>query len=403
MPRLAIEHNLCRGHLKAALVALAQSEGLTDEVAEELLKALRDDTRKEPRNPLLTKLLEEARALYDEALDWVERYVDRSLQATGVKRIAAFLKKAVSYKEGPLTPAEIREIQEAIEARFGFLAAQIQSEPMPPKLPELERWKKLGLVSKDVTPANFAARVGGKQLSKNAFLFGRMQAAIEKGKTFQEVLDLALAMPLLKPDRFAIAAAEQATAAYVTAFGQGLARDAAQAMIAKNQAIIRGMAVKFFERDLEATRGAPGPRALVETWQDFSRELRRKFADDPNRDWDRVAWYELHDAEAAGRANRLLSEYGPDQLVYKQPMPTACPQCKHLYLRPDGKPRVFKLREMLAYGNNIGRKPMPVKGGEVVADDRVDGADTLKPVVGQVHPWCQCQGPTPLTGLELWA
>lgn len=403
MPHLEIEHNLCRGHLKTALVELAKSEGLTDEVAEALLKALRDDSPKESGNPLLARLIEEARGLYDEALDWVERYVDRSLQIVKKRRLAAFLKKAVSYKEGPLSPAEIREIQEAIEARFGFLAAQIQSEPLPPRLPELDRWKALGLVSKDVVPADFATAVKGKKLVRNAFVFGRLSRAIERGKTFEEALRLAMTMPLLKPDHLAIAAAEQGTAAYITAFGQGLARDAAQATIAKNRDIIRDMAVKFFERDLPATRGAPGPPARVDTWQDFARELRIQFANDPNRDWDRVAWYELHDAEATGRAHALLKEFGPDQLVYKRPRPTACPQCKHLYLREDGKPRVFKLRDMIAYGNNVGRKPMPVKGGEVVSPERDDGAETVKPVVGQVHPWCRCDGPRVLTGLELWA
>lgn len=403
MPRLEVEHNLCRGHLKVALVELAKSEGLTDEVAEALLKAIRDDSPKEPRNPALARLLWEARGLYEEALDWIEHFIDARLRVTRTKRIAAFLKKAAMYKEGPLTAAEIREIQEAIEARFAFLAAQVQSEPLPPALPELDRWKKLGLVDKDVTAANFGQNVGGKKLFRNAFVYGRLSGAIERGKGFKDVLEMALSMPLLKPDKFAIAAAEQSAGMYITAFGQGLSKEAAQAMIAKNKAIVRAMALKFYERDLAATRGAPGPAAGVESWQDFARELRLQFADDPNRDWDRVAWYELHDAEAVGRAHRLLEQVGPAGMVYKRPRPTACPQCKFLYLTPEGKPRLFSLREMLGYGNNIGRKPMPVKGGEVVAETRDDGADTLKPVVGQVHPWCQCEPVRAFTGLEPWA
>jgi hypothetical protein len=57
---------------------------------------------------------------------------------------------------------------------------------------------------------------------------------------------------------------------------------------------------------------------------------------------------------------------------------------------------------MLANGTNVGRRPLPVKGGVVVSGSRPDGAAGMKPVVGRMHPWCECTGPHPYTGYESW-
>jgi hypothetical protein len=98
-----------------------------------------------------------------------------------------------------------------------------------------------------------------------------------------------------------------------------------------------------------------------------------------------------------------MADGNVDKYVYKRPMPTACAQCKYLYLMPDGvTPRLFKLSEMISNGTNVGRKPHPTKGGKVVPGGRVDGQETLKAVAGLVHPWCACMGPYTATGYERW-
>jgi len=50
-----------------------------------------------------------------------------------------------------------------------------------------------------------------------------------------------------------------------------------------------------------------------------------------------------------------------------------CPHCRRLYLKPDGTPKVFSMKQLLSNGTNYGRK---------TAD--------WKPVVGATHPNCRC-------------
>ena len=92
------------------------------------------------------------------------------------------------------------------------------------------------------------------------------------------------------------------------------------------------------------------------------------------RDWDRIAITEKHEAHQSGVKDNILKRYGGDAIVFKRPMPDACSHCKRLHIGPDGHPRLFKLADLEANGTNVGRK----------------AADWL-PVVGAVHPHCQCQ------------
>lgn len=95
---------------------------------------------------------------------------------------------------------------------------------------------------------------------------------------------------------------------------------------------------------------------------------------DWTRDLHRIANTEKQNAMQRGVADHYSKRYGADVLVAKRPMPDACKHCKRLHLGPDGHPRIFKLSELEANGTNVGRK----------------AADWL-PVVGTVHPHCQCQ------------
>ena len=108
-------------------------------------------------------------------------------------------------------------------------------------------------------------------------------------------------------------------------------------------------------------------------------ELREKTGD-MERDWHRVAHTEMFDAKLQGEAEAILnnesplSKKGAETLVYKKPAPNACAKCKQLYLERDGiTPRVFKLSELLANGNNYGKK-------------QADWVATL----GVLHPNCLC-------------
>lgn len=105
----------------------------------------------------------------------------------------------------------------------------------------------------------------------------------------------------------------------------------------------------------------------------------RQVSQDNKQDWDMVIRTELMNksqeafAEEIIRGKSAYSDQGADTRVFKRPNPNACPHCKRLYLDQDGRPRVFKLKDLLENGSNVGRK---------VAD--------WKPVVGVTHPHCQC-------------
>ena len=105
----------------------------------------------------------------------------------------------------------------------------------------------------------------------------------------------------------------------------------------------------------------------------------RESSQDWERDWHRVAQTEMWDAKLHGEANTIidgnssLSTSGKDTMVFKRPAPNACAKCKQLYLDNNGKPRLFKLSELMANGTNYGLKQ----------------AD-WKPVVGATHPNCMC-------------
>lgn len=95
---------------------------------------------------------------------------------------------------------------------------------------------------------------------------------------------------------------------------------------------------------------------------------------DWTRDLQRIANTEKQNAMQRGVADHYTARYGADVMVAKRAMPDACKHCKRLHNGPDGHPRIFKLSELEANGTNVGRK----------------AADWL-PVVGTVHPHCQCQ------------
>lgn len=312
-----------------------------------------------------------------------------------------------------MTPDQLRILTQMITDRYGYIAAQMQSVEYVPDPQQLERWKQLGLVGQDVTPATFASSIPVEMhLLRNAFVMGRLAEAVEQGQTFEQIMQAAMMMPLKKPDFAAIAVAEQQTANYIRNFAGDVATEAGKLWAQKQAETVRNMAIEYHGQTLQAKvldadkkieAGEIVPRKQVTSWQQFASELHHTM-DDKVRDWQRVAYTELTDAQKQGEAHRQLSQSGPDELVYKMPMPTACAQCKHLYLLPDGKtPRLFRLKDMLNNGTNIGCKAHPTKGGKVVAGGRPDGMETLKAVVGVVHPFCQCAGIYRFTSYEPWA
>lgn len=396
---LAIEHNLNADEIYQAVMALIKSNGLDYEVHECLVKAVVDGP-KQAKDPVIAEMISRFSAEFEKALQWVQEFVHDYLKN---ERKPKLFVKAVGeqWPTGPLTKEQLQDIQQAIRNRFGYIVSSMESDFTPDKA-TLKQWQQMGIIGHDVTAADFAINTGA-HLIRNAFVFGRMQSAITQGAvSYEDIIRIASTAPITAADQFAIQIAEQQAGAYITGIGEDLAVEAAKLAAKTGREIIHDMTVGYHKQELSAIKlNDAAADKIVSTWKGFSSELYHTMQD-KTRDWDRVAYCEITDTAKQGQAAGLLADLGSEQMVYKMPMPTACPQCRALYLNVAGVPKLFKLSEMISWGNNIGRKPMPVKGG-VASGTRPDGDPTYKPVVGIVHPYCQCQGPFPFTGHEWFA
>ena len=108
---------------------------------------------------------------------------------------------------------------------------------------------------------------------------------------------------------------------------------------------------------------------------------RRKLASDLgwasrnwDHDWQRVARTELQEADNRGTAATIADRHGDEADVARVPNPDACDDCERLFLDGDGNPIIWKLAELAALGDNVGRK-------------RAEWTATLS----TVHPNCHCR------------
>lgn len=97
---------------------------------------------------------------------------------------------------------------------------------------------------------------------------------------------------------------------------------------------------------------------------------------DWNRDWGRIVETEMQNIFQIGIAETIMKEHGLDTIVYKEVFQGACKNCIRLYTTQGigSKPRLFKLVDLIANGDNIGIK-----------------AKDWRPTLGPIHPFCRCQ------------
>lgn len=147
-------------------------------------------------------------------------------------------------------------------------------------------------------------------------------------------------------------------------------------LVLKGQAKISNLVLEQLKKDYKVIETLLPKEGLTKS--QMKRQL-REITKDNKQDWDMVIRTELMNKSQKAFAEEILqgksiySKQGEETKVFKRPNPNACPHCKRLYLEKDGRPKVFKLKDLLENGSNVGRK---------VAD--------WKPVVGVTHPHCQC-------------
>lgn len=211
---------------------------------------------------------------------------------------------------------------------------------------------------------------------EHAFIFGMLSDALgdERSKNlnyreFQKFLKSSNFIPLTEQEEFALQQLKTRAYTDLNSLGNRIATGTTNVIVRANQQqqhklqeIVKNKAINAVKYRQSATKLASELGHATDDWE---------------RDWLRIAYYLLHEAYNTGRAQNILKEHGEDAEIYFEVLHGACRHCRELYLTDpddeDSEPKVFKLKDIIANGNNIGRKT----------------ADWL-PTLAPVHPYCRC-------------
>lgn len=211
---------------------------------------------------------------------------------------------------------------------------------------------------------------------EHAYLFGILAEAIgdDRAKNmnyqqFQKFLKSGQFVPLTDEEEFALEQLKNRAYTDITGLGSKVMQGTSNVIIRANmreqsriRKIVKNKAIEAVQYRQSATKLAQELGHATEDWE---------------RDWLRIAYYLLHEAYNYGRAQAIFRDYGEDAECWFDVYKGACRHCRELYLEdPDdenSRPKIFKLKDLIANGNNIGRK----------------AADWL-PTIDPVHPYCRC-------------
>lgn len=215
-----------------------------------------------------------------------------------------------------------------------------------------------------------------KGIVEHAYLFGILSEALGDARAaamnydqFKRFLASGNFVPLTEAEEFALDQLKNRAYTDISGLGSRIKQGTTNAVVRANlqqQNVVRDLvkkqAIKAVELRIAPTGLASDLANLTEDW---------------GRDWLRIAYYLMHEAYNSGRAQSILKNHGGDAEVYFDVFPGACKHCKELLLEdpddPQSKPKVFKLKDLIANGNNIGRKV----------------AEWL-PTISPIHPYCRC-------------
>lgn len=211
---------------------------------------------------------------------------------------------------------------------------------------------------------------------QHAYLFGLLSEALadERAKQmdykqFQKFIKSGQFVPLTEEELFVLEQVKTQSYNDITGLGSRIIQGTRNIIVRANlkeqnriRNIIKNKAVEAVKYRKSAAQLASDLGHATEDWE---------------RDWLRIAYYVLQNAYNYGRARSIYKDHGADAEVYFDVLRGACKHCRELYLiDPDdenSEPIVFKLKDILANGNNIGRK-----------------AANYLPTVSPIHPYCRC-------------
>lgn len=211
---------------------------------------------------------------------------------------------------------------------------------------------------------------------KHAFIFGLLADALgdERAKNLsysdlKKFIASGNFVPLTEDEELALEFIKSRAYTDLNSIGNRIAVSTSNTIISVNAQQLNNLKAKVKNKAENAIKYRKTARQLA---SDLGHATK-----DWERDWLRISYYLLHEAYNTGRAKAIFRDYGDEAEVYFDVYPQACKHCKELYLiDPDdenSQPKVFKLKDIIANGNNIGRK-----------------VDDWKPTVGPIHPFCRC-------------
>ena len=215
-----------------------------------------------------------------------------------------------------------------------------------------------------------------KGIIEHAFIFGMLADAIgderAKNMTYAQFLKFISSknfIPLTDEELFALQQLKNRAYTDITNLGSRMRTAVSNAVINSNTKQASIVADMIKNKAMDAIKLRKGARALAADLAETSKDW--------EVDWLRIAYYLTHEAYNSGRAQNILKTYGADAEVYFDVYEGACDACREIYLEdpdnPDSQPKIFALRDIIANGNNIGRK-------------RAD----WKPTISPTHPYCRC-------------
>lgn len=246
-----------------------------------------------------------------------------------------------------------------------------------------------------------------RDITQDAAIISKMVDALDRGVDLKETMNLAARRPLSTEDMEGIAWARENAAQHMRGLFRTVEDDvnnlvARRGLIGAEAEIEASRIGAEIEQQMkhDIAREVVRGKVAGEDWKRLSSHLKHHWGN-YSRDWDRIAFTELSYIEKQGRARDYLKRHGPDVKVIKVPFPDSCEVCRTLYLDETGKPRVFTLSELMAYGSN-GDKWFDAETGSYrnklaskIRYDRKTGkfdgsAGGMLPTIGPLHPWCRC-------------
>jgi len=131
--------------------------------------------------------------------------------------------------------------------------------------------------------------------------------------------------------------------------------------------------MKRREEALKVIREEVGSAVLTnDTSKEVASRIRQR-TKDLTRNFERIAETELQATHNEGMIYEAVYQDGENARIARIPETDACKHCLRLFLQPNGRPRIFKVADLLANGTNVGVK-----------------ARNYKPTAFPIHPNCRC-------------